>query len=495
MPSSILDTDGYKFSMAEAGYPLRRETFVYTHRKGGWQFLPVDVEAHVRALLPVASADDYAWLDTHGYFQGGAFRQAVTRHDEITVDAMPMGSWFFDREIVFSVTGPSSLVSWLEPLVLQLHYRIQVATAALLGRLPAGPHRFTCARERDLFLESVETARAHGAEVPAFTTEIASDAYHAAVLERTKRLVAVVGDPNRLFEVGMRAASCVEQHEIALRAHREAGILRTSNVGLARKLDLVPVGTMGHEHVQRHGSDLAACCAMRDKFPGFIFYLPDTFDTLASGIPSALAAMQEDPGRNSGIRFDSEHGIVGHYLFAVSRAREAGLSPLLGLESGWDEALTVKFEELRRLMDWPADRQAYGYGGYLVNPPWPSFRRDDVSAVWKISQTGSRATMKFGDEPMGGKSSIPGRPVMWRPLTSGASGPVGIVAQADETWVPPVPALRVTGAPEGPRFPLAQVRSWTSGPLQLSPGTQAVIARCVADRDRGIAEAVVRRSG
>jgi len=33
------------------------------------------------------------------------------------------------------VTGPSALVSWLEPLVLQLSYQISVATAALLDRL------------------------------------------------------------------------------------------------------------------------------------------------------------------------------------------------------------------------------------------------------------------------------------------------------------------------------------------------------------------------
>ena len=127
MTRSLLETDGYKFSMAEAGYPLRQETFSYTHRKGGWQFLPVDVAEVVRDLLPVASADDYAWLDTHGYFQGGAFRSAIARHDRVRVDAMPKGSWFWEREPVFTVTGPSALASWLEPLILQLHYATWIA--------------------------------------------------------------------------------------------------------------------------------------------------------------------------------------------------------------------------------------------------------------------------------------------------------------------------------------------------------------------------------
>jgi hypothetical protein len=33
--NSPLCTDAYKFSMAEAGWPLRTEIFYYAHRKGG----------------------------------------------------------------------------------------------------------------------------------------------------------------------------------------------------------------------------------------------------------------------------------------------------------------------------------------------------------------------------------------------------------------------------------------------------------------------------
>ena len=42
MGTSVLTTDGYKFSMAEAGWPLRREVFYYSHRHGGPQLLPLD---------------------------------------------------------------------------------------------------------------------------------------------------------------------------------------------------------------------------------------------------------------------------------------------------------------------------------------------------------------------------------------------------------------------------------------------------------------------
>jgi len=41
--TSILASDGYKFSMAEAGFPLRPETFYGSHRRGGWQCVPLDI--------------------------------------------------------------------------------------------------------------------------------------------------------------------------------------------------------------------------------------------------------------------------------------------------------------------------------------------------------------------------------------------------------------------------------------------------------------------
>lgn len=479
-PPSLLETDGYKFSMAEAGFPLRRETFYYSHRKGGWQLLPLDVERYVRSHLPLPSEADWRYLDANGYFQGGAFRKAIGMLDRIEVTALPRGSWFVDREPVFSVTGPSAVVSWLEPLILQLHYRIQVATAAARGALPE-EITFTCEPERELFLEALQDAASLGISVrePA-RISVQPERYRDAVLARAKGLVSIVGDPDRLFEVGLRAVSCSEQHRIALSAVKEAGILRTSNVMLARELGMIPVGTMGHEHVQRHGSDEAAFLAMRDQFAGFIFYLPDTFDTLASGIPSALRAMREDPSRNSGIRFDSEHGIVGHWLYAVSRAREMGLTPLLGLESGWNDTLTRQFEELRAQVSWPADRQGYGYGGYLVKPPWKTWQRDDVAAVWKITRSGERPTMKFGDEPNGGKSSVPGEPVVWRSLHN--RGPVGFIAQRGEDPADlPVPVTLLSGSQE-PLPPFLD-REPLAAP---SPQTRALVERCVAARDEAI---------
>jgi nicotinate phosphoribosyltransferase len=79
MAQSLLATDGYKFSMAEAGWPLRIETFYYWHRKGGAQVLPVDVAAFVHSLLPRPTDDDYRYLAEHSHEMGAGAQHRPIR--------------------------------------------------------------------------------------------------------------------------------------------------------------------------------------------------------------------------------------------------------------------------------------------------------------------------------------------------------------------------------------------------------------------------------
>jgi hypothetical protein len=52
---------------------------------------------------------------------GPGFKAAIVQTDALEIRALPRGAVFYDREPVFTVTGQSALVSWLEPLVLMLH--------------------------------------------------------------------------------------------------------------------------------------------------------------------------------------------------------------------------------------------------------------------------------------------------------------------------------------------------------------------------------------
>src|SRR4029434_7328797 len=187
---------------------------------------------------------------------GAALRGAIMQTDALKIRALPRGAVFYDREPVFTVTGPSALVSWLEPLVLMLDYRIQVASRAEEVRV------VTCERQRDIVRETLDAVG-----LPAPAIEVDSDGYHRRVLAAAQVLVEAVKNPDRIFEVGMRSSSCLEQHEIALRACRAAGIRRTSNVLLARTLGMIPICTLGHEHLQRYGADEPAFRATRERRP------------------------------------------------------------------------------------------------------------------------------------------------------------------------------------------------------------------------------------
>lgn len=331
----------------------------------------------------------------------------------LSIEAVQPGCWFYDREPVIIVRGPSACVSWLEPQVLQINYRIQIATLARTEML----HRelkVTCEEEKEIIEETLAQVKHPGKT----KILVCSDEYSESVYQRAKGLVEAVPLPEMLFEVGFRSTSCLEQHRLALTAARQAGFSKTSNSQLAKELGMTAVGTMGHEHPQRFLNDYDAFTAMRDrtnKEP--LFYLPDTYDAVKYGIPAAFQALVEEPGRDDvGIRFDSDD-VREQYISTIKRFRELNtnnnLTLDLALESGWDLDKTLEFEALRQDLRWSAHHQYYGIGGYLVTPPWATFTRDTVQAVYKLSCTGGVPVMKFGGnikdaDGLTGKNSLPG---------------------------------------------------------------------------------------
>ena len=425
MPS-ILATDGYKFTMATAGWPLRQETFYYSHRRGGPHYLPFDAQELIQRMLPSAPThEEEAWLARQGHRMAGGWYEAM--RGQVQVQALPKGSWFFDREPAFSVTGPSALVSWLEPQIIQLNYRIQIATAArrdpeLLARASAV---VACADQADLVRETLDALNVRVPEM-----RVDTEGYVAGVVQRMQALVAIVEDPGRLIDVGLRTATCQAQHDLAVQACREVGVGATSSGLGAFRSGTLLTGSMGHEHVQRFRSDAAAFRAVRDRHPGPATYLLDTFSTLDSGIPAAFDLMAEAPERMDGIRYDSGDK-EGQYLYACVRARNLGLNPVHVLQDGMEPAQTARFETLRGFTGVAPEHQRYGYGGYIVTPSENPLSRGRVQAVYKLSQTGPDASMKWGDESGQGKESLPGRPQLWR-VYRGDGTWAGLVAQPDE---------------------------------------------------------------
>ena len=234
---------------------------------------------------------------------------------------------------------------------------------------------------------------------------------------------------------------------------------------------MTAVGTMGHEHVQRYGNDRDAFHAMRDRRPGRSSFLLDTYDTLTSGMPAAFEIMQREPDAGHSVRYDSGDKVT-QYLCLVERAKALGISPVHILEDGFDAALTRKFEQLRELVGVPAEKQFYGYGGYIVARTMPgTLTRDRVSAVYKLSQSGGTPTMKFGNEAGRGKQSVPGRPVVFR--RTGADGPVSLIGQEGER--PPHGYRLLTGSDNDGGPVAEQVALKEEATVELSEATQELV--------------------
>lgn len=475
---SVLMTDGYKFSMGQAGFPLRRETFYLSFRKPGRYFVPFDLAEVVKEFCDLTGVIDQEsrFLSQYKYDMTPAMRAAYA--GELDVWSAPAGTWVREGEPFLTVTAPSFLASWLEPMVLWLQYPIQVATEAKLH----GRRQFvcTCNDERSI---TMKTLRALGMEVT-FDVSVDTEAYlegveknwHSVAGHRPgqNRSVNPLDPPNRIIEVGMRGATCMQMHEIALERLRSLGLRKTSNVWLANKLRMEPVGTTGHEHQQRWGRDIDAFRAVRDMRASPPSYLFDTYDAEVLGIPAAIQAMHEDNRRGCSVRFD-ERDAMESQLRTLASACEGKLNPNYIFEDGMNAERTERIEGLATVLNIPAERRFYGFGGFFISEPAPTdLTRNRVSAVYKLSDSGG-PVMKFAP----GKNSIPGVPRIFRRIPGADRDPIGhtlpncLIGQKDE--VPPRGWAKLTPDPT-----LA-----VDGPVGLSPAT-AVLVRSLEVKQQGL---------
>jgi nicotinate phosphoribosyltransferase len=452
LESSVLMTDGYKFAMAQAGDPLRPETFYLSFRRPGLYLLPFDLEALIARLLPAEpSVEELRFLARNGYQLSKEMREALA--GKVSVWAAPQGRWVQEREPIVRISGPSFLVSWLEALVIWMQFPIQIATEAVLE----GRRHFACTCEDEAAIVRL-SLEAVGALESARVT-VNARAYAMAVRGNARRLAEVLdGELARVFEVGMRGATCMQMHRIALSEIRKLGVAGSSNVHLAKELGMAAVGTSGHEHQLRFESEAAAFRALRDKRKAPPSYLFDTIDALELGIPAAVEVLRENPTMPASVRFDS-----GDTRAQVQAFVDAGVHPTFVFMDGIDDTKAAQLCQMQRELDAQGKPWLFGVGGYLVGrPSLMSLTRDRVSAVYKLCESGDRLVMKFS---VPGKESIPGRTVVWR--IGNSAGMQSVIAQEGERLGP---GVRLATESSIKRVPVAL------GPPKLSKATQRLVA-------------------
>jgi len=426
--------------MMAGGRPEEKEVFYLSFRRGGLMFMPVDPETAIREMIPNPTSatvkEECALLQHFGFnVTEKMLWDSVDGSSLEVLYATPFGEYAAPREPVATVRAPQAIASWLEPLVSgRFSYQMQVATAYIKARegdtMPAFLETIrtvTCERQKELTMEAILGAhkgrdfgdadfRQELRDIENGITVDELSYYNAVQLQGIKMLASGVS-PNRIFEVGLRAATCMEQHLIALKALKDLGFTLTSNAYGAYVLDIKAVGTLGHEGIMRHGgNDERAFRAHIAAMP-LVIMLLDTNDTMKVGIPTALKLMEEFPDRNDGMRPDSG-SLEEQFRYIVSEIKARGIRPRPWVfEDGIDDKDVARYEALRIEVDYPEEVTLFGAGGYFIDRPEPTgYRRGLVSMVYKLAWTSKYGpTMKFGDEleeGWSGKQSLPGIPVL-----------------------------------------------------------------------------------
>lgn len=161
---------------------------------------------------------------------------------------------------------------------------------------------------------------------------------HQTLIATKASRVVQAAHGDRVIEMGLRRAQGPDAGFYGGRAALIGGCHSTSNVLVGKVFHVPLAGTNAHSWVQFWADELEAYRAWARAFPGGVVFLVDTYDTLRSGLPSALAAAREVEkagGKFIGIRLDS-----GDFSYLSKTARR-----MLD-EAGFPEALIVCSSDL-----------------------------------------------------------------------------------------------------------------------------------------------------
>ncbi|CAN5878019.1 nicotinate phosphoribosyltransferase [soil metagenome] len=215
------------------------------------------------------------------------------------------------------------------------------------------------------------------------------------------RLVA----PNRLLmEFGLRRSQGTGGYQ-ASRAAVIGGFDATSHVRAARDYGMPPSGTMAHAFIQSYDDELTAFRRFAEVRPDDCTLLVDTYNTLRSGVPHAIAVAKEMESRGhrlKGIRLDS-----GDLAFLAKRSRqmldEAGLPYVQIVASNQLDEYVIK-----SLLEQEAPIDGFGVGTSLVTGQ-PDAALD---GVFKLCLSGNKPRIKLSENP--GKVTLPFRKQVYR---------------------------------------------------------------------------------
>ncbi|KRN04452.1 nicotinate phosphoribosyltransferase [Holzapfeliella floricola] len=211
-----------------------------------------------------------------------------------------------------------------------------------------------------------------------------------------------------VLEFGTRRAQEADAAIWGARAAYIAGFDATSNVRAGKLFDIPISGTHAHALVQTYQNDYEAFMAYAQTHHDCVF-LVDTYNTLRSGVPSAIRVAKEmgDKINFQGVRIDS-----GDMAYISKKVRqqldEAGFyDAKIFASNDLDEKTILNLKMQGAKID------AWGVGTKLIT----AFDQPALGAVYKIvsieDQNGNmRDTLKLSSNAE--KVSTPGKKQVWR---------------------------------------------------------------------------------
>ncbi|WPC09538.1 nicotinate phosphoribosyltransferase [Globicatella sp. PHS-GS-PNBC-21-1553] len=232
--------------------------------------------------------------------------------------------------------------------------------------------------------------------------------FQTLIATKASRIRSVIGENDKLSEFGTRRAQEMEAAIWGTRAAYIGGFDSTSNVR-AGKLFGIPVsGTHAHSLVQAYRDEYTAFKKYAESHKNVVF-LVDTYDTLRSGVPTAIRVAREmgDKINFLGVRIDS-----GDMAYQSKKIREQ-LD-----EAGFPDAHIIASNDLDEktilnLRMQGAKIDDWGVGTKIIT----AFDQPSLGAVYKLvsieDENGEMVpTMKISSNAE--KMSTPGVKQVWR---------------------------------------------------------------------------------
>ncbi|MDR0457068.1 MAG: nicotinate phosphoribosyltransferase [Treponema sp.] len=303
------------------------------------------------------------------------------------------------------------------------------------------------------------------------------------------RRVWVASGKGSFMEFGLRRAQGPDGALSAARAAYIGGAIGTSNTLAGKAFGIPVLGTMAHSWVMSFPAEEEAFNAYAEMYPDRAVFLIDTYDTLKSGIVSAINVGKKlkAQGKNCGVRLDS--GDIQYLSTEVRKMLDA---------AGLNEATITASNDLdesiiETLVNSGVPVDVWGVGTRMVTGG------DDAAftGVYKMisceDADGRMApVMKFSDNPE--KTTNPGPKQVWRikdsqgaaladvlALDSAADAEIIELGYRYRFWHPSADYRHFYHIIEGEPQPLLKKRIADGKPCGPQPSLDEIRAHSAAD--------------